>query len=150
MNRSRDRVTQLVKQLYGIVGELETLFSGRRFTLDGHLVGSLGEVIAAHDYDLELLDSSTATHDAKTKRGDTQVQIKATQRRSVSLYAEPDHLLVLKLEKDGSTREVYNGPGDLPWKCAGKPQKNGQKPISLSKLERLMKMIPSHQRLKRR
>jgi len=40
----------LVKQLYKIVKEFERLFPERRFTPDGHLVGSIGEVIAKHRY----------------------------------------------------------------------------------------------------
>ena len=147
MNINRNRIPGLVKRLYAVVAELETLFPGRRFTPDGHLVGSLGEVIAAHDYDLILLDSSTATHDAR--KGTTRIQIKATQRKSVAMYGKPDHLLVLKLHKDGSAQEVYNGPGNLPWNHAGKLQKNGQRSISLSKLAALMKTIPDDQRLKR-
>ena len=36
-----------VGKLYDLVGQLEHLFPSRSFTLDGHLVGSIGEVLAA-------------------------------------------------------------------------------------------------------
>ena len=39
-----------VQKLIGIVNELEADFPGRHFTLDGHLVGSIGEVMAAYYY----------------------------------------------------------------------------------------------------
>ena len=52
--RNVERVPDLVGRLYEIVSELEALFPGRYFTPDGHLVGSLGEVMAAHDYGLVL------------------------------------------------------------------------------------------------
>ena len=39
-----------VQKLIGIVNELEVDFPGRHFTLDGHLVGSIGEVMAAYYY----------------------------------------------------------------------------------------------------
>src|SRR5271169_6641589 len=80
----RNKIPELVKKLYEIVSELEGLYPGRKFTPDGHMVGSIGEVIAAHDYDLELLDASNETHDAK--QGTKQIQIKATQGKSVSMY----------------------------------------------------------------
>ncbi|MGQ0721719.1 MAG: DUF6998 domain-containing protein, partial [Candidatus Eiseniibacteriota bacterium] len=50
-----DAIPVLVRRLYGIVRDLEAAFPGRKFTLDGHLVGSIGEVLAAHRYGLELL-----------------------------------------------------------------------------------------------
>lgn len=145
MNNNRNKIPQLIKQLYKIVAELESLFPGRKFTLDGHLVGSLGEVIAAHDYDLMLLESSAKTHDARKES--KQIQIKATQGNAVAMYGEPEYLLVLKLLKDGTAVEVYNGPGKPAWETAGKLQKNGQKSISLSRLRILMETVPSNQKI---
>jgi hypothetical protein len=60
-----DSIPDLVRRLYEIVGQLESTFTGRKFTLDGHLVGSIGEVMAAHRYGLELLTASTEGHDAR-------------------------------------------------------------------------------------
>ena len=145
MNNNRNKIPQLIKRLYEIVAELESLFPGRKFTPDGHLVGSLGEVIAAHDYDLILLESSAKTHDAR--KGSKQIQIKATQGKSVAMYGEPEHLLVLKLLKDGTAEEIYNGPGKPAWEIAGKLQKNGQKSIPLSRLRVLMKAVPANQKV---
>jgi len=42
-----ESIPELVERLYAIVRRLEEKYPGRRFTPDGHLVGSLGEVIAA-------------------------------------------------------------------------------------------------------
>ena len=78
------------------------------------------------------------------------VQVKATQGKAVGLRCEPQHLLVLKLGKDGNFSEVFNGPGHLAWNNAGTMQKNGQRPISVSRLQSLMDMVPTHQRLGRR
>ena len=147
MNQNRNKIPQLLKRLYEIVAELELLFPGRKFTPDGHLVGSLGEVIAAHDYDLILLESSAKTHDAR--KGSKQLQIKATQGKSVAMYGEPEHLLVLRLLKDGTAEEIYNGPGKPAWDNAGNLQKNGQKSISLSRLRALMETVPESQKVKR-
>jgi hypothetical protein len=141
-----DTIPGVVQRLYELVSELEAAFPGRPFTPDGHLVGSLGEVLASHEYDLTLLSCSTECHDAQTRTG-TLVQIKATQGRTVALRAQPDHLLVILLKRDGTIEEIYNGPGHLAWQHCGRPQKNGQSPISVNKLRRLMKDVPEPERL---
>ena len=143
-----DEVPRLVRELYRIVRDLEEHVPGRHFTPDGHLVGSLGEVLAAHSYGLELLAASAEGHDARAPDG-RLVQIKATQRRSVALRSEPDHLLVLRLLPSGEAEEVYNGPGEKAWSRAGKMQKNGQCPISLAKLREIMSDVPAHDQLPR-
>ena len=142
------RIPVLVRRLYEIVSELEGLFPSRRFTPDGHLVGSIGEVLAAAFYGLELLPGSSETHDAKSECGKL-VQIKATQRSSVGLSAEPEHLIVLKLLSDGRTEEVYNGPGSGPWESSGRMQKNGHRPISVSRLRKIMMIVKKEDRLVR-
>ncbi|MDX2006667.1 MAG: hypothetical protein SFU83_15440 [Meiothermus sp.] len=141
-----ERVPELVRRLYAVVAEMETLFPGRAFKPDGHLVGSIGEVIAAHRYGLDLYRASSATHDALAPDG-RAVQIKVTQGSSVALRAQPVHLIVLQLKKDGTTVEVFNGPGELAWVGCGKPQSNGQRPISLAKLRKLMHEVHPDQRL---
>ncbi len=110
------------------------------------MVGSIGEVLAAYLYNLDLLDNSTEKHDAKTKT-DKLVQIKATQGKRVSIRSQPDYLIVLKLSRDGSADEVYNGPGAPAWDNAGKMQKNGQRPITLSRLSKLMVSIQSKDKI---
>ena len=57
-------VPALVRKLYSVVARLEAIFKDRPFTPDGHLVGSLGEVLAAHHYGLTLLPASAEAHDA--------------------------------------------------------------------------------------
>jgi hypothetical protein len=146
VNHATDHVPALVQRLYSIVHELEAYFPGRPFTPDGHLVGSIGEVLAAHRYGLELLPCSTEGHDARDRYG-RQVQIKATQGTSVAMRSCCDHLVVLRLLRDGTAKEVYNGPGILAWNAAGSMQKNGQRPVSVSRLRTLMAAIPEAERL---
>ena len=59
MNMIREKVQTMI----GIVSELEAEFPGRHFTLDGHLVGSIGEVMAAYYYGIELYRASVSRHD---------------------------------------------------------------------------------------
>ncbi|MCH8273301.1 MAG: hypothetical protein IH851_00725 [Armatimonadetes bacterium] len=138
---------QLVRELYKTVAELERMFPGRRFTPDGHMVGSIGEVLAAHRYGLKLLSASSPKHDAVSPSS-IKVQIKATQIDRVALSSEPDHLLVLQLHRDGTFQEIFNGPGHIAWKQVGKLQKNGQCAIGVSKLRRLMETVPENSQLK--
>jgi hypothetical protein len=39
------KMRDLIRQLYSVVVALEEEFEGRKFTPDGHLVGSIGEVV---------------------------------------------------------------------------------------------------------
>lgn len=140
---------QLIQELYGVVGRLEAMFPGRPFTPDGHLVGSLGECFAEYYYGLELRRCSTEGHDGAV--GNLEVEVKATQGKAVALRSESAHLLVFKLQQDGSFDEVYNGPGKPVWALVeAKPRpSNGQRQVSLSQLTRLMEEVPASDRLPR-
>jgi predicted enzyme related to lactoylglutathione lyase len=144
--RPEDQVPGLIRALYDVVAQLEGLFTGRRFTLDGHLVGSIGEVYAAHRYALTLLPASTMGRDAIAPDG-RDVEIKATQGTSIGLRHEPRHLLVLRLTREGEAIEVYNGPGAPVWQAAGAMQRNGQRSVSLSRLRALMQDVSESERL---
>lgn len=137
-----------IKELYRITNELETEYPGRKFTIDGHLVGSIGEVIVAENYGLELLPNSTETHDAEAKNGKL-VQIKATQINRIAISSELDFIIVIQLQSDGSWIEIYNGPGKYVWDNSGKMQKNGQRPISIHKLKCLMENVKESDKIKR-
>lgn len=94
----------------GIEG-LKRAFPNRKFTIDGRLVGDIGEVIAALEYELELDEVSQPLYDG-TSRG-RRVQIKATFGESLTFKGTPDFLLGFKLYQDGRFEEVFNGPGRL-------------------------------------
>ena len=147
--RSMDkrRLPGLIGGLYQIVDELELMFPGRHFTPDGHLIGSLGECLAAYHYGLELLPASTPGTDA-VKDG-RKVEIKVTQGTRVALRSEPEHLLVLRLNRAGGFVEVYNGPGSLVWKeLEGRTRpSNGQYQISLGRLTEIMEHVAASDRL---
>lgn len=136
-----------IKELYAITKTLEDQFPGRRFTPDGHLVGSIGEVLVADCYGLKLLPNSTQTHDAVSEDG-KQIQIKVTQVKRINISSEPDYLIAIKLLDTGDWEEVYSGPGKMAWDSAGKLQKNGQRSISLAKLRKLMEHVPEGERIK--
>jgi hypothetical protein len=141
-----NEVLALLDAMYSASDRLEVLFPGRKFTLDGHLVGSIGEVIAAYMFDLNLLRGSNKGHDA-TARDGRNVEVKLTQGKSVAIRHEPDHLIVLQRRKNTTVSVVFNGPGALAWAQAGKMQKNGQRPIPLAKLRKLDEGVPLADRL---
>lgn len=146
MPEHRFEVSALLADLYRVVDRLEALFPGRKFTPDGHLIGSIGEVVAAQMFGLTLLPPSTAKHDAKATDG-RFVQIKLTQGDRIALRAEPQQLLVLTLNRDLDLEVVYNGRGCEVWSAAGRKQSNGQRQVSLSKLRTIDKAVPEQDRL---
>src|ERR1700733_10746343 len=121
-----------VARIYKAAAELEALYPGRKFTPDGHLVGSIGEVIAAEALGLTLYPMSRTGHDAYDSKGD--VQIKMTAGKSIAMYATCVRLVVLRIVSPQEGEIVYDGPGHPVWEKAGKMGKNGQRVISLSRL----------------
>ena len=147
---NKTRVPQLLRAIYDAVDELEAMFPGRHFTPDGHLVESLGEALASFHYGVELSPASAHCHDGRC--GDRNVQVKATQgERGIAITSEPQHLLVLRLKRDGTFVEEYNGPGSLVWALVSHkpPPKNNQYPVSLVSLRRLMASVDHSKRLTR-
>lgn len=139
-----------IRELYRIVGKLEETFreEERHFTIDGHLLGSMGEVYAAKAYGVRLFRSSEKTHDGIAADG-RMVQIKTTQRASIGLGSMPDCLIVLHVTESGEFIETYNGPGDTVWNLVKdrKMPKNGQYQISLSKLSMLNTEVKPEDRI---
>ncbi|WP_444932570.1 DUF6998 domain-containing protein [Microbulbifer sp. JTAC008] len=146
----QDKFQGLIKQLYSTVSELETMFPGRHFTPDGHMVGSIGECLVADAYGLELKTASNKGFDAIARDG-KEVEIKATQSKSVAFRSEPEHTIIIKILPNGTFEEAYNGPGSLVWQqFAGKKiPSNGQFQISLNKLKELNKQISDSSRVPR-
>ena len=116
--KKMDALPAKIQELFRIVAELENDFPERHFTLDGHLVGSIGEVMAEYHYGIVLDKASEKTHDGTV--GDRRVQIKLTQRDNILISSKPEYLIVLYLTGSGKIYEVYNGPGAKPWDTARK------------------------------
>jgi hypothetical protein len=132
----RKALPSAVATIYQATTELNTEFPLRSFTPDGHLVGHLGEVIAAREFGLELLPNSHPGHDAVDSRGRC-VQIKLTARDSISMYADCDRLIVMKIESAQWAELIYDGDGAPIWAIAGKLQKNGQRRVGLAAIRRV-------------
>lgn len=142
----KNEIKPIIQELYGSRNKLQQLFPNSwKFTLDGKLIGDIGEAIACHHFNLEPLKAGSKTHDAKTK--DTpikHVQIKATQRDIVGLGIDKrdfEYLIVIKIEQNGDYSLIYNGPGEIVW------QSINSKSISIKKLKELQKGIPENKQL---
>lgn len=153
---SADELSNAIRQLYGIIDTLESDFSDheRHFTLDGHLLGSIGEVYVAERYNIRLFVSSFKGHDGVIKdRRERLVQIKVTQSRTrkkaIGLSSEPEWLLVLQVSVEGEFIEVYNGPGDIVWNLVkDKPKpSNGQYQVALRRLLELNESVADDDRI---
>ena len=78
-----DYIKQKVSELLKIVHDLEECFPGRKFTLDGHLLGSIGEALANYYYGIGLAPNNTKTYDGE--KDGKRIQIKITQGNSVDI-----------------------------------------------------------------
>lgn len=126
----------LVRLIFQACAELSSR-SGRSVSPDGHLVGSLGEIHAAHALGLRLENASNAGFDAVDSDG-RRVEIKTTTRSSIALAASgtlAERLIVVQLDAEtGAARIVSDGKAAVAWKLAGKPGKNGQRRLSIKRL----------------
>jgi hypothetical protein len=136
MNERKIALPPAVAAIYKAIKELNAEFPLRSFTPDGHLVGHLGEVIAAKEFNLELLPNSHPGHDGVDSTG-RYVQIKLTAGNSISMYADCDRLIVMRIMSAQWAELVYDGDGAPIWAIAGKQQKNGQRRVRLAAIRRI-------------
>jgi hypothetical protein len=127
---------------------------GLKFTLDGNLVGDLGEAIAAELFGLRLDPRSTEGTDAVAKNG-TTVQVKASGTgrgpafRNTTLRAQ--HLLFLRLDFERLVGEVvFNGPEE-PVRAIllARNSWTGQRSLSLAQMRALDLAVDESARLQR-
>lgn len=143
------------KGLQLIFDGIECLQAGcdhrRKFTIDGKLVGDIGEIIAEREFAIELDEVSRAHHDAKTYDG-RDVQIKATFKDSLTFTIAPVLYLGLKLNRDGTHELVFNGPGHIIAKEYGHRKGLGEKLLSfpIARLRQLSEDITDKDRVPKR
>jgi len=141
-----------VQAIYRAVENLTKRF-GRKFTPDGVLVGTLGEVLAEEKYDLRLHPPKTKDFDAKDCRG-REVQIRCNQRTTTPIKkgATKGIFLALKLLPNGTIEEIFNGPASVAHKLTigRKADASGFIGLAHSKLRALMRSVPEEERIPRR
>ena len=133
------------RTISAMIAKMEKDFPDRHFTMDGHLVGSIGECMASYYYNIDLETSSKKDYDGI--KDEIKIQIKTTQKSTVLIHSKPEHLIVLKLLEDGEVMEVFNGPGNAIWEEAGKKDSHGYYHFSLRKLAKLNSLVPTEKRI---
>jgi hypothetical protein len=145
-------IQDALKLIFEGIDRLQKCCDGsRKFTIDGRLVGDIGEIIAEREYVIELDKVSRAHHDAKTPDG-RDVQIKATFQNSLTFTVAPVLYIGLRLFNDGTHEEVYNGPGQLIADEYQHRKGIGEKLLSfpIARLRELSGTVPGDERVARR
>ena len=146
-------ISDAVKQMLQIVKHLRSKYPKKRFTLDGRLVGDLGEILVEDTYDVKLHEGLQKHHDGITPDG-KQVQIKTTMQNSLTFPVDhiPDYYLGIKIKPDGTFREIFNGPGRVAREAVKnrKPTKTNLHSVSISILERLNEKVHEKDRILRK
>jgi len=131
---------QAVARLYEAHCALQAHFAstGLPFTLDGRLVGDLGEALAAEAFGLKLCRTRIPGVDAHASDGRT-VQVKATGKAKSGPAFTPgegvaQHLVFLRIDFAEGVAEVgYNGP-EAPVRALLPAQWKGTKVVPLARV----------------
>jgi hypothetical protein len=147
----RSSIAEALKLIFQGISQLKRAFPNKEFTIDGRLVGDIGEVIAALEYDIKLFDVLRKGHDGQTPDG-RLVQVKATFKDSLTFKSVPDYYLGLKLHEDGRFEEIYNGPGKVIYEKYRHRSGIGKELLSFpnADLRQLSSRIPGNDRIPKR
>ncbi|MEJ1095854.1 MULTISPECIES: hypothetical protein [unclassified Pseudoxanthomonas] len=139
-----------VRKMLAVVDELCNAYPKKKFTLDGRLVGDIGEILVEEAYQLELFPDMQKHHDAKTSDG-RLVQIKASMRGKFSFPCDhiPSYYLAVHVHPDGSFDEIFNGPGEIAWQAVmnRKLSKTNLHQISAAALRHLQEKVQAGDRI---
>lgn len=147
-NQITQKLEPLVRDLYRARNALRDACPLFSFTLDGKIVGDLGEAVAFYDYGLERLPSGNALHDFKAADG-RHVQVKTTQAIKggvgLGLYKQSfEHLIVFQVNEEGRFTIIYDGPGAY----IDNARANRKSPsLSVAQLKRLNEKVAGHERI---
>ncbi|ATU93877.1 hypothetical protein B5P45_25185 [Phyllobacterium zundukense] len=125
-----------------------------RFTLDGNLVGDLGEALAAEHFGIKLVDTkSTVGIDGYAPDGVTTVQVKATGTGRGPAFrnteTRADHLLFFQIDFEvAEAIVVYNGPEHYAVSLLPKEFAN-QRSLTAKQIRDADAMVPDEERLPR-
>lgn len=124
---------------------------GLSFTLDGNLIGDLGEAISAEIFGLKLIARNGTGIDGHAPDGrSVQVKASGTQRgpafRMVDTRAQ--HLLFFHLDMEACTGELlFNGPEKIALEALKAPWR-GQRMVSVSQIRAADARVLEEQRLR--
>ncbi len=148
-----------IKQLLEITQKLKAKYIhlNKQFSLDGKLVGDIGEVLAAEKYGLKLLDENAPIHDAEEITTGRMVQIKSSFKGYCYFPCGneriPAYFLSINILETGEIVEIFNGPGKFIaehyiLKNNLKPYKNSYYTLSKGRLKELNELVPKEDKIK--
>jgi hypothetical protein len=110
----RVKLPEPVADLYRAVEKLEKTY-GRKFPLNGHMLGAIGAIVAQEVFGFELLPA----RDARCKvRGNVLVETTGAGGKFIAFRRDCNHLLVLQVSNPEEAAIVYDGPGAPAWEAA--------------------------------
>ena len=145
-------IKEALRQVFSGIEMLRATFEGKRkFTIDGRLVGDIGEVIAELNYKLKIDEKSRSEYDAETEDG-RLVQIKATFKDSLTFSTTTGLYLGFKLFEDGGYQEIYNGPAKMIYEHYKHRKDIGEKLLSfpIKELRELNGRVEPNDRVRRK
>lgn len=143
-----------IKQLLSITNRLKNRYGGiLSFSLDGRLVGDIGEALVSELYDIELYGTNVPHYDGVCRKTNKKVQIKASMKYNFSypFGIDLEHYIAVHIRVDGNLDVIYNGPGkpihDFLKQNKRKPYRNIWYGISTKHLQYLNSLVQDQDRL---
>lgn len=147
-----DAIKNLVAAQQAVKEHYCAITKGRlEFTLDGNLVGDIGEALAIEEFGLELHERNGEGVDGIAGGRTVQVKTTGTGRGPAFRHTRVDaeHLLFFQIDfASCRARIVYNGPEGPVRRSLGE-QWVGQKSLSMRQMELLDREVDPHERLPR-
>lgn len=103
-----------IQQLIDITASLKKRYKDKLdFSLDGRLVGDIGEALVSEKFDIELYGKNEHRYDGFHRPTNKKVQIKASMKYNFSYPYNIDleHYIAVHIKPDGKLEVIYNGPG---------------------------------------
>ncbi len=144
-----------VEKLFKIIEDLQQNYPNKKFTLDGRLVGDIGEVLVQENHDVTLFTKLEKEYDGIDSKN-RKVQIKATFKDHLNFPCDkedvPDYYIGIKIHRDGTFEEIYNGKGSDIWNLVKnrKKTKISTFQISLSALKEINKNVNPSDKIEKR
>jgi hypothetical protein len=140
-----------LQKIFSGIRQLKEALPSKEFTIDGRLVGDIGEAIVQRDYDLTLYEGLAKDYDGETPCG-KKVQIKATFKDSLTFKKVSDYFLGIKIYENGTYEEIFNGPGRIIASEYGSRKGFGEDLLSFpnKRLRELSANVQSEQRISKR
>lgn len=159
IERKSKNIMEEIKQLLAITQKLKDKYIhlNKHFSLDGKLVGDIGEVLAAEKYGLKLNDENTPIHDAQELTTGKLVQIKSSFKGYCYFPCGeeriPNYFLSIQIDESGNITELYNGSGKYLYdnyimKNNLKPYKSSYYTLSKGELIKLNNMVSENEKIK--